>query len=532
MKEKLSNTTDKLKTFWAGRSKSQKGLFIGSIVIIIAFIVAISLFSTNSNNVPLYNNLSIQEVGQIKTELDARGVPFELQDGGTTILVPEEQVDNLLVDLAGQGIPNSGNIDYSFFSENSSWGVTDNEFDMMKLDAMQTELGNLMKGIEGIHDAQVMINLPKDPVFASEAVQPASASIVLNTQPGYQFEGNQVDTLYNLVSRAVPNLQPENIVIMNQYFEYFDQNSQASSGAQDAYTQQQNIKRDIEKDIQRRVQQMLGTMVGMDNVIVSVTTDVDFTAENRVEELIEPIDPETMEGLPVSVESIHETYSGLGDAAGGIPVGEEDIPGYEGLEDGDYGDYELVKETVNNEFNRIHRDIVESPYKIRDLGIQVAVDNVKGMDGEQVVYLNQQEQADVEAGIENILSSIISTSIDKEYGEVVPEEKASIVFQEFTETPTVPEGATPTIPLWMYLVGGGLLLAVIILLVMLLRKKKNSTEEEEYVETEVPVAPTKEVEEIKEEESESVVRRKQLEKMAKEKPEDFAKLLKSWIGED
>jgi flagellar M-ring protein FliF len=34
------------------------------------------------------------------------------------------------------------------------------------------------------------------------------------------------------------------------------------------------------------------------------------------------------------------------------------------------------------------------------------------------------------------------------------------------------------------------------------------------------------------EETEGSLRKKQLEKMAKEKPEDFAKLLRSWIAED
>jgi flagellar M-ring protein FliF len=35
-----------------------------------------------------------------------------------------------------------------------------------------------------------------------------------------------------------------------------------------------------------------------------------------------------------------------------------------------------------------------------------------------------------------------------------------------------------------------------------------------------------------EHETESSMRRKQLEKMAKEKPEDFAKLLRTWIAEE
>src|SRR5690625_7617398 len=104
-------------------------------------------------------------------------------------------------------------------------------------------------------------------------------------------------------------------------------------------------------------------MIGMENVVVSVTTDIDFTQENRIEELVEPVDKDNMEGLPVSIASIHETYSGNPEVGGVAGAGVEDIPGYEAVETGD-GDYELVKETVDNEFNRINKDIVESPYKI------------------------------------------------------------------------------------------------------------------------------------------------------------------------
>ncbi|WP_188454392.1 flagellar basal-body MS-ring/collar protein FliF [Virgibacillus oceani] len=532
MKEKILQFKDTAKTYWSNRSKSQKWIFLGSIGIVVALILGITFFTTKSNLVPLYNNLSLQEVGQIKTELDARGIPYELEDGGTTITVPEEQVDTLLVDLAGQGIPNSGNIDYSFFSENASWGITDNEFSMIKLDAMQTELANLIKGVQGIKDAKVMINMPKDPVFVSDAKQPASASIVINTQPGYEFQGNQIDSLYTLVSKAVPNLPPENIVIMNQYFEYFDRNSDSMKGSnQDTYTYQQTVKKDIEKDIKRRVQQMLGAMVGPENVIVSVTSDIDFTKENRTEEIVEPVDLENMEGVPVSIETVHETYTGNPPVGGEPGTGDGDITNYEATETGEDGEYELVKETINNEYNRIRKEIVESPYKVRDLGIQVAVDNVKDKDGDEIQYLSGADQEAVRAGISSILNSVISTSIDEEYGDVQPEEKISIVFQEFSGETEFPNTKAPVIPLWMYIVGGILLIAIIILVILLMRNRKAEDEDivEETITTESPI----EVPEIGDnQDSEAISRRKQLEKMAKDKPEDFAKLLRSWISED
>lgn len=533
MKEKIMNWKEKMTGFWKKRSNTQKGVFLGSILLVILLIGGILFLSPGSRLVPLYSNLSLQEVGQIKTELETRGIQYELQDGGTTVNVPEERVDSLLVDLAGQGLPNSGNIDYSFFSENASWGVTDNEFNVMKLDAMQTELANLMKGIDGIENAEVMINMPEDPVFVSDAAQEGSASIVLNTQPGYQFEGNQIESLYHLVSKAVPNLPADNIVIMNQYFEYFDRNNQTAGGSQDAHTYQQSVKKDIERDIQKRLQQMLSAMVGGENVIVSVTSDIDFTQENRTENLVEPADEENMEGLPVSVETIQETYSGNPPVGGNAGTGDEDIANYEGVEEGEDGDYELVKETVNNEYNRIQREIVESPYKVRDLGIQVAVNNVKNDDGETVEYLTQQEQTTVEEGISSILSSIVTTTVDAEFepANATPGDNVSITFQEFSGKQTNSAAATSAgIPSWMYIAGGALLLIIIVLVVMLLRNRgEEEIIEESYISEEIPA----EVPELPEnEQTEADVRKKQLEKIAKDKPEDFAKLLRSWIGED
>ncbi|ELK44738.1 UNVERIFIED_CONTAM: flagellar basal-body MS-ring/collar protein FliF [Halobacillus marinus] len=534
MKEKINAYREKVVSFWKERKKSQKGWIIGSVAAVILAAVLLAVLQGGSKMTPLYSDLTLQEIGQIKSELDTRGIPYELDKGGTTILVPDTEAESLLVDLAASGLPNSGRIDYGFFSANTSWGMTDNEFDVIKLDAMQTELANLMKGISGIQDAQVMINMPEEQVFASEQGQEASASVVLNVQPGASIEQPQVETLYNLVSKSVPNLSKDNIVIMDQNFNYFDINDASLAGSSDAYTYQQNVKEDIERDIKQRLQRMLGTMIGQQKVMATVTADIDFTKENRVEELVEPVDPETMEGLPVSVERIEETYEG-GVPEGGVPgAGDEDVANYPAGEEGGDGDYEMNRETINNEFNRIKRNIEESPYKVRNLGIQVAVDNTKGTNAEgEVEYLTAAEQQTVEEGIQSIVDSMITTSIDAGYeDQIEADENVSIVFQEFNGKPEAPE-AQPGIPLWVYITGGVLALLIILLLILLFRRR-NVEEEEEYVYFEEPLIEqrSKEVQEIQEKEDESTQKRKQLEKLANEKPEDFAKLLRSWIAED
>jgi len=530
MKENILKTKDMVTNYWSNRTKGQKITFVISALFIIIIITILSLFAFNTKYIPLYNNLSIHEVNQIKSELDERNVSYQLDQAGTVIKVPEEYANELLVDLAGMNIPSSGGIDYSFFSENASWGITDNEFNMMRLDAIQTELSNLIRNIEGIQDANVMITLPEETVFISDQQEEATAAIVLYTDPGYQLKSNQIDALHHLVSKAVPHLPAENVAIMDQYFEYYDdQNSYANSN-QDSYTYQQTIKKDIERDIQRRLQQMIGSMVGMDKVIVSVTTDIDFTNENRIEELIEPVDVDNMEGLPLSVETIHETYTG--NEVGGIGgTGDTDVPNYPGTTGQDDGEYELIKEMINNEFNRIRKEIVESPYKVRDVGIQVAVDQSVGNENGEVQFLSAQEQSAVEEGITSILHSIIQTSVDKEYGDVDPSEKISIVFQEFSEKPMTEPSAIQSIPLWIYIVGVALILFIVLLLVALLRKGNKTEDMKEDVREEI--AATTEIPDIETNpDNEVEIRRKQLEQMATEKPEEFTKLLRSWIADD
>ncbi|WP_334313197.1 hypothetical protein [Terrihalobacillus insolitus] len=175
---------------------------------------------------------------------------------------------------------------------------------------------------------------------------------------------------------------------------------------------------------------------------------------------------------------------------------------------------------------------MESPYKVRDLGIQVAIDNSKSQTGEngETQYLSAEEEDAVRAGIASILNSIVSTTIAKDYGNVNPTEKVSIVFQEFNGKPGLPQNVAPVIPKWLYGVGAGLLLVILLLVGTLLRRrKKEGVVEDVQMEDQQPMAvPNME----ESEETESSLRRKQLEKMASDEPEDFAKLLRSWIAED
>lgn len=522
---------NKAKNFWKSRTKKQKNIYLGSAAFLILVIAISTYFATKVSFVPLYSNLQPDEAGSVVQALDSKGVKSELTDGGTTIDVPSGDADSLKVELASEGIPKTGSIDYSFFTQNAGLGTTDNEFNMIKLDAMQTELSNLIEQIDGVQNAKVMINLPDQGVFVSDKTQPASASVVLTIKPGYQFTDQQINGLYQLVSKSVPNLPTSNIVIMNQYFEYYDQKDSESDPTASAFTTDDNIKKQIEQEIQQQVETMLDTLMGPSKAVVSVSADIDFTQEKTQEDLVEPVDKQNMQGIAISAENIKQTFTGNGAAqAGGTPQSASSTvslgSSYVSGGNNSNGNYEETDDKVNYDVNQIHNQIVQSPYKIRDLGIQVLVEPPVANNPKSLPTSTVND-------IKSILGTIVRTSIDKS-SLTQPltnqdlNNKINVSVLPFNGMNTAAQ-QTSSIPWWAYVLGGLLAAGIAAGVWAFIRSRRRNNDDFE----EIPVQEPINVPNLSDEkESATTIRRKQLEKMAKEQPEDFAKLLRTWIAED
>jgi flagellar M-ring protein FliF len=531
MKERVLSFLNRVKNFWGNRSKKQKnGIFIVG-GILIALILLIVGLSNYKHFVPLYSNLSADEAGQIKQTLDSKGIPYKLLAGGTTISVPEKQVDALKIDLAAQGIPKTGQIDYSIFGKNSNFGMTDNQFNVLQRAAVQTELENLIMGINGVQAAKVMINLPDQSVWVSDKPQEASASIVLQLKPGYQLQDSEVNGLYHLVSKSVPNLPTSNIVIMDQNFNYYNENSSnnSSDSTLSAFQQQEQVKADIEKSIREHVQQMLGMMMGNDKVMVNVSTDVDFTKTTSKQKLVQPVDPQTMEGLKVSTEHIADTYSGTG-ANQTVGTGSSQVTNYPSTTSNGAGNSNHVEDRVNYVFNQINNDVQSSPYKLKDLGIQVMVEPPNP---------NKPSSLSTQSvnNIKQILNTIVRTSLDQSGGQTLtPQQinsKSVITVDKFNGKLSTTQTTGLAIPIWVWFIVGGLAALLILLLVLFFRRRRQE-EEESFDDSFASVAQEQRENRIPpiSDASPEAQKKKQLENMARENPQDFVKLLRTWISED
>jgi flagellar M-ring protein FliF len=537
MNQQLREFKDNYLGFWKSVSNKKKIIYIGSFISIIAALSLSIYFVSKPSLVPLYSNeLSQKEIGDIKAELDREGyTEYELANNGTTILVPQEDSADLLVSMATKGLPKNGSISFYDMTKELQFGATDRQLDAMEREALQGEVSNLLKHVEGVKSAAVVISAPEESLFAKpDDTEKASASVVIELEPGYNLEPSQIKVLYHLVGKSIPNLPKENIMITDQAGQWLE-DPQDSTSTLTGYEQQRQIQRDIEADIQKSLRQMLGTIIGQDKVLIQSFVRLNFDQVKTEENRVEPGNDDTNEGIAVSVEEISKTYTET-NAAGESGTGESDIPGYTSSEETEGSESKELEKRVNYEVNRITNEIVQSPYKIEDLTINVGVEPP-----------NPKEPAsltnETKTSIQQIVSNVVRTALSD--NPTLTEEdinsRITVFAQEFNgkaEVPETTEVAVPSFPTWaIYAVAAVGVAILALILVLVLRRRKKSMAK---IDPEDPFAVFEQVATLKqaglrqvaaaEEEEETI--KQQIEQIAMQSPEEFVGVLRNWLSRD
>ena len=165
------------------------------------------------NYITVFHGLTLEDAAEITSELENKRIPTKLVNAGTGIAVPRKQADQARLEAAAAGLPRSGRVGYDLFNK-SSFSLTESERALQQQLLLEQQLAQTLMKINGIRDAEVKLALPKENVFLDPKRQTeATASVWVKADAA--LDSSQVAGLVHLVSRAVPNLKPDNVTVID-----------------------------------------------------------------------------------------------------------------------------------------------------------------------------------------------------------------------------------------------------------------------------------------------------------------------------
>lgn len=349
-----------------------KIIFLSLVVVSIAGMVMLFAWSKSPDYQVLYSNLPESDLGAIVQKLKEMKVPYKVELGN--ILVPSENIYDLRLQLASQGLPQGGGIGFELFDE-TNFGTTDFVHKINYRRALQGELARTINSLKEVEQTRVHLSIPEKSLFVKKEDEP-SASVLLKLKPGKRLTSSQVEGIVHLISSSIDGLVPKNVTIV-------DNNGQMLTGHDDEIIALNNIqheyKRSYEKEMESRIINILEPVVGKENVRAKVNADIDFTQTESTEEKFDP------NGQVIrSEQNNHEKEITSG--KGGVPGVASNLPDKETqTSSSSQVKSDKKTETINYEISKVTKHVKNSYSDVERLSCAVIVDGK---------YISQKDSAE------------------------------------------------------------------------------------------------------------------------------------------
>jgi flagellar M-ring protein FliF len=162
----------------------------------------------------LYSGLRPADASAIVAELDAKGVAYELEDQGTTIMVPKGESDSVRLAIVRSDAPLKGSSGWELFNK-SDMGLTDFAQKINYQRALQGELARTIMMMDGIDNARVHLTIPERTLFRGNRSEP-KAAVTLTLVRGKAVDEARVAGIQRLVAAAVPDLKLADVVVLDE----------------------------------------------------------------------------------------------------------------------------------------------------------------------------------------------------------------------------------------------------------------------------------------------------------------------------
>jgi flagellar M-ring protein FliF len=276
---------NRLNAIWQNISLVQRALLVSAVISAIIISGLVAHWVSMPDMRLLYGELAPEQASKIADKLNEKAIAYELRSGGTAIYVPRDQVYQLRLDMAKDGLGTSAQGGYKLF-DNEKIGISPFVQNINLKRAMEDELAKSIQMIDGVITARVHIVNSKQKIFDSQTDK-TSASVVLKLQAGYKLDSVNVAAISHLVAGSVEGLDIKNVTVIDSQGRLLSGNDEEGFAGGGGTVQ--DYKERVEQALSAKVEEMLTMAIGPDRAKVKINAIVDTTSLSQVTEKYDPV---------------------------------------------------------------------------------------------------------------------------------------------------------------------------------------------------------------------------------------------------
>jgi flagellar M-ring protein FliF len=407
----------------------------------------------------LYSGLSSSDAQSLSHRLSEKNIPYELASDGTSILVPADQLDKARLDMAAEGMPQTGRLGFEIFDK-PNWAGSDFAEKVNYQRALEGELERTIQTLGEVDAVRVHLVLPQESLFTDQERE-AKASVVIKLKGGRLGDEAQ-DAITHLVASAVDNLKPENVTLINA-----DGGMPILAHGGGAENRPRSWA-EFEGTLARKVVATLEPIVGPGNARANVTVEYDLATSDSLQETYDPNGSVVLTSQ-ISEEKVGETGAqGTPGTPSNVP-GKQPTPPVKPVDTADSESQGLRTESKTFAVSKTVRHSVLPAGTLKRIAAAVLVDDateVKDDNGQKVETRRKRTPDEMKQITELVTAAI---GIDTTRGDKLAVENLSFraLPLETPAPPTITERVAPMVDKWINVIRYGALALLFLLIYML-----------------------------------------------------------------
>lgn len=289
---------ESMQSKWArldGRARTGIG---AGLLLIVVLVGALAWWAYRPDYQVLFADLGPRDAAAMTAELDKMKTPYQLADGGNTIMVPRNLVYKTRLALMGKEVPLHGAVGFEVFN-NADFGMTEFVQKVNYLRAVQGELTRTILSIENIRGARVHLAIPEQGLFKKAQAKP-KAAVTLTLKPGHVLAADQVAGIQRLVAASVPDIVAADVTVIDQHGVALTRPASGDAAGEGA-SSQLDSKRSAEEYLVKKVAQVLDRTFGPGEAIASVDVLLNLDQSKVTTEEVLPARGAVSNGSPTGV---------------------------------------------------------------------------------------------------------------------------------------------------------------------------------------------------------------------------------------